>query len=64
MEKTEELVYPYCGTCGHRYFHLNKVKENEAILGPCLYCIEDEIEDRKLKKLRKSDYSNDNYYAD
>lgn len=51
---TEELVSPYCGGCGHNFFHEPKITLTEARekakTRRCHYCIEDAIEDAKPKR--------------
>lgn len=41
----EELVHPYCGNCGHRYFNYPKVPASKAAGGPCRFCLEDQREE-------------------
>jgi hypothetical protein len=50
----EELVYPYCGGCGHRFFDLTKVTqaeaEDRAKTTKCHYCLDDEREAKQSQK--------------
>jgi hypothetical protein len=54
-----ELVHPYCGGCGHRFFKEPQIPSDEATKlaqnRRCHYCIEDAIEDKKPKP-KKYDY--------
>lgn len=46
-----KLVYPYCGGCGHNYFNLPQIPEEEAKerakTTKCHYCIDDEKHEKK-----------------
>jgi len=43
----EDLVFPYCGDCGHRFYQCEKVPTADAKAGPCSFCIQDQQEDER-----------------
>lgn len=46
-ETGEQLHFPYCGGCGHRYFNLRLRPLSQARIGPCHWCIRDKEEEEK-----------------
>lgn len=48
--KTDELINPYCGGCGHNFFHEPKITKKEAKkyaeTRRCRYCVEEMEEER------------------
>jgi hypothetical protein len=47
----KDLVSPYCGGCGHRFYYEPKLTQREAAerakTRRCHYCIEDEESERQ-----------------
>lgn len=43
---SDELIHPYCGGCGHRFFNENPIPIADAAakakVTRCCYCLEDE----------------------
>ena len=38
-EKSPELVTPYCKSCGHRFYRLQPVPADRAMMPSCGYCV-------------------------
>ncbi len=49
-----EMVTPYCGGCGHRFFAEPAIAaddaKKEAVKRRCYYCLDDAREDKKPKQ--------------
>lgn len=47
-DEPEELCFPYCGGCGHRFFHSEKIAMSVAVEAAkttrCHYCVEEAAE--------------------